>query len=227
MCIIGLNNVSCSSCKTYCPTPKSYCMTGTNDTIPQLDSAQILDYIRERGDIYHMVYCYTSGCHGCEAHLPEFMNFVQANSIPYSIMIAERAADSLLVTIDIRDICRITQSAPPIIILSDSLYEVEYRYSKPQTERHSLFITYGHNRKGDCNKYACYLEKCVPNFTSYWHPRILLYHVDKGVIRDVFRPYEHEEGDDSAIPEKERKIVLDIIKSDEYKPFTTESLKVS
>ncbi|MBR0295855.1 MAG: hypothetical protein IJQ95_00475 [Paludibacteraceae bacterium] len=191
-----------------------YTYPNSTDTIPQLDSAQIMDYIQAKGDTFHMMYLYQGFCPGCSDILPEFMSFVKQEKIPYSIMIVERAADEKLVHRAINNICNITQFVPPMIILSDSLYEEKYRYSKPQSERKSLFITYGHHRKGDCNKYYCYLEKCVPDFEGIWYPRILLYHVNRGVIYDAMHPsiYEREDVGGPSITEKEKQIMLNLIR---------------
>ncbi len=216
VCIV-LCSISYASRRTQSLEPVYYTYPNSKDTILQLDSAQILEYIRAKGDIYHLLYLYQGFCPGCSEMLPDFVSFVRKENIPYSIMIIERAADNWLVNRAIKDICHITQTIPPMIILSDSLYEDRWRYSKPQSERHSLFMTYGHNRKGDCNKYHCYLEKCVPNYGSYWVPRILVYHVDKGVVYDAFRPELYEKEDEAnwpAIDEEERQKILDIIKGD-------------
>lgn len=210
--------LSCSSCmaKRTCNLEQIYyTYPNSTDTIPQLDSAQIMDYIQAKGDTFHLIYLYQGFCSGCSEMLPEFVSFVRKENLSYSIMIIERAADNWLVNRAIKDICQITQSIPPMVILSDSLYEDKWRYSKPQSERHTLFITYGHNGKGDCNKYFRYLEQCVPNFEGVWYPRILLYHVDKGVVYDAFRPELYKKEDEAnwpAIDEKEKQTILDIMR---------------
>ena len=171
------------SCTPYKPVPKYY-LDYKGDTIPQVDSVQLANYIQEQGDSFHLVYCYGGGCSMCESMLPQVLSFSKKQNIPMSVMIVERAADSLLVTICMNELYQL-DSTINIIILSDSLYDAAYRYQRPQTERLSPFITYGANGEGDCNKYDRFLEKCVPNYSSYWHPRILLYHCRKGVVYDA------------------------------------------
>lgn len=195
----------CLSCAHYQPKSICYVTPDSNKIIPQLDSAQIMDYICQKGEQYHLIYCYGGGCAMCDDLLPSFLAFSRKENIPHSVMIIERATDSLLVNFAIKKIYQASEQSPPIIILSDSLYDIEYRYKKPQTERLSPFISYGHNGKGDCNKYDRFLEKCVPDYKSYWHPRILLYQADKGVIFDA----KNYKG--TAFTAKEKRIILNLI----------------
>ena len=191
----------CQSCTSYHPTPKCYIMAN-GDTIPQLDSLQIMNYIQEKGDTFHLIYCYGGGCPYCVDLLPEVISWSKKEHIPLSVMIIERAADSILINSAIKKLHQIDPFLSNIIILSDSLYDIKFRYQKPQTERISPIIVYD---QSESNKYHRYIEQCVPEFVSYWRPRILLYHSKKGVI------YDAKDSLGTAFSQKEKDAIYNFI----------------
>lgn len=164
----------------------------TFDSIPALDAEGLQQLANQSDAEYTMLYCYSALCSWANQSYPFFKSVADKYDFDFVVLLKDRATDSIMTQISINRLHQLDSSLASIVMLSDSLYDIEYRDLPPISKRKSMFQAYGGPKEG--NKYINYVDKYIP--TEFNHdaatPKMILYKKNKGIVF-VNEGYDQEE----------------------------------
>lgn len=147
-------------------------------TIPELN-AEELQQLADTNELEYTMFCtYSYYCDFSREEFPKVFKFCNSLPIHFYILLTERATDSAYTYLCIKDIQKLDSSFNNFVMLSDSLYDEQYRHIKKE----GFFIPYGGPVEG--NKYNNYIGKYIPDRFSHRcsNPKLILYKKGEGII---------------------------------------------
>lgn len=160
--------VSCSSSK----------VRYVSYNIPELNAEELQQLADSNEQEYTMFCTYSKYCDFCEEEFPKVFRYCTHLPIHFYVLFQVRATDSIYIYTCMKDIQKLDSSFCDFVVLSDSLYDEQYRH----IEQRGLFRHYGGTVEG--NKYINYVEKYIP--TRFNHecatPKLILYKKNGGIV---------------------------------------------
>ena len=152
--------------------------------IPEMTIESINEHVNKADKEFTCLYCYSYHCDWCDYHLPFVLSLLKDfNNINFTLLIIDRASDTIDISNCINHIIKqdLCINMNNIQILSDSLYNREYRYLKPQSTKRFLRI-YGGRKEG--NKYINFIEKFIPTGLNKEpiEPKVIICKKNGGVV---------------------------------------------
>lgn len=157
---------SCNSPETY----NSYC-------IPELTGEE-LQQLADSNELEYTMFCtYSYYCDFCKEEFPKIYQFCDSLPIHFYVLFHVRATDSAYIYMCMKEIQKLDSSFNNFVILSDSLYDEQYRH----VEQKGLLKYYAGPIEG--NKYINYIEKYIPDRFSQvcTTPKLILYKKGEGI----------------------------------------------
>lgn len=167
----------------------------TFDSIPTPDAAGLQQLANQSAAEYTMLYCYSALCSYANQSYPFFKSVADRYGFDFVVMLKDRATDSIMTQISINRLHQLDSTLTNIVMLSDSLYDIEYRYLPPVSRRKSMFHAYGGPKEG--NKYINYVDNYIPEEFNHdaATPKMILYKKNTGIVF-VNEGYNQEEFDE-------------------------------
>ena len=146
--------------------------------IPELNAEELQQLADSNEQEYTMFCTYSKYCDFCEEEFPKVFRYCTHLPIHFYVLFQVRATDSIYIYTCMKDIQKLDSSFCDFVVLSDSLYDEQYRH----IEQRGLFRHYGGSVEG--NKYINYVEKYIP--TQFNHecatPKLILYKKNGGIV---------------------------------------------
>ena len=177
--VLSLGIVSCSSKQE---THISY-------NIPELN-AEELQQMADTSAAEFTMYCtYSKYCDFCKEEFPKVFRYCKSLPIHFNVLFQVRATDSTYIYMCMKEIQKLDSSFNNFVVLSDSLYDEQYRH----IEQKGLCKHYGGTVEG--NKYVNYVEKYIPDQFNHEcaTPKLILYKKNEGIV--FVNRFEMENGD--------------------------------
>lgn len=160
--------------------------------------------IADSGNAEYTAICtYQHACPFCREDFPRMFSFCDSLPINFYVLFTGRESDSSYIYESMQAIKKCYPSFDRFLILSDSLYDPEYR-----TRKDFLFFrAYGGPREGQ--KYIKYVENYLPDGfdDGCYTPRLFLYKKNKGI---VFVSH-YDEQEDTCLPQQDVEQIANII----------------
>ena len=147
--------------------------------IPELDAEQ-LQQMADTNELDYTMFCtYSYYCDFCQEEFPDVFKFCTSLPIHFNVLFTVRATDSTYIYMCMKEIQKLDSTFNNFVILSDSLYDEQYRHIS-QTKW--IFKRYGGPIEG--NKYINYVEKYIPARFSHVcaTPKLILYKRNEGIV---------------------------------------------
>lgn len=154
----------------------------TYDSIPTLDAEGLQQFANHSDAEYTMLYCYSALCSWANQSYPFFRSVADKYGFDFVVLLKDRATDSIMTQTSINKLHLLDSSLTRIVMLSDSLYDIEYRYLPPVSKRKSMFHAYGGPKEG--NKYINYVDNYIPEGFNHdaATPKMILYKKNTGIV---------------------------------------------
>lgn len=145
---------------------------------PTLDANELQEFADSNTYQYTMFCTYNKYCDFCVEEFPKVYKFCKSLPLDFYVLFHVRATDSTYIYSCTRQIQQLDSSFTNFIILSDSLYDEQYRH----ISSNGIFKHYGGTIEG--NKYYNYVHQYIPdNFDKTCAtPKMILYEKDKGIV---------------------------------------------
>lgn len=147
-------------------------------TIPNLE-AEELQYVADTNKLEYTMFCtYSYYCDFCREEFPKVFQFCDSLPMNFYVLFHVRTTDSTYIYTCMKEIQKLDSSFNNFVILSDSLYDEQYRH----VEQKGLFRHYGGTIEG--NKFINYIDNYIPKRFSheYSTPKLILYKKGEGIV---------------------------------------------
>ena len=147
--------------------------------VPELN-AEELQQLADSNEQEYTMYCtYSKYCDFCKEEFPIVFRYCTSLPIHFYVLFQVRATDSTYIYACMKDIQRLDSSFNNFVVLSDSLYDEQFRHIESNK---GLFRHYGGTVEG--NKYVNYVTNYIPDQFNHEcaTPKLILYRKNEGIV---------------------------------------------
>lgn len=197
LAIVVVLLVSCSSSK----------VRSVSYNIPELNAEELQQLADSNEQEYTMFCTYNKYCDFCEEEFPKVFRYCMHLPIHFYVLFQVRATDSIYIYTCMNEIQKLDSSFCNFVVLSDSLYDEQYRH----IEQRGLFKHYGGTVEG--NKYINYVEKYIPSQFNHEcaTPKLILYKKNGRIV--FVNNFEEENGILTSLSSSDKGVLERIIYS--------------
>ena len=169
--------------------------------IPVVDAQQIQELADSSSYNYSIFCTYSKYCDFCQQDFPKVFQYCTTLPVDFYILFHVRATDSLYIYSCIKKIQKLDSSFNNFVILSDSLYDLQYRNL---SNKKGIFVIYGGPIEG--NKYINFCDKYIPDDFNQdaITPKLIMYKKNQGIVF----VNEYDSIENTCLPRKQ-KLTLD------------------
>lgn len=176
--MLQLNKITLSILITICMACSNNVEKISYD-IPVVDAQQIQELV-DSSSYNHSIFCtYSKYCDFCQQDFPKIFQYCTTLPVDFCILFHVRATDSSYIYSCIKEIQQLDSSFNNFVILSDSLYDLQYRNID---NKKGIFKIYGGPIEG--NKYINFCDKYIPDGFNRdcISPKLIMYKKNQGIV---------------------------------------------